>query len=94
MQLHPTKALAPQEMQALLMALIAGSAPEGVAEETMAALVDWAIQVRADQAVLKLLLSGKVVVRYVNDDWEYRLATPEETAQVKAAGAAENVGGE
>lgn len=67
-----TDLLTDGEVQAVIMALAYGK-PEGFSSADAGLAVDWAERVRISEAMLKLVLQGKVGIT-VNDSGEVSLA--------------------
>lgn len=74
--------LSDEETANLIMALMIGEAKKrpgvGVAEETLLAFTKWAEEVRVNDGILELVLTGQMLVHRSDDDtdWVYHKADP------------------
>lgn len=79
-----TRELTDDEIEALSLAVIRGheeARGRGATEDEIAAVVRWAEDVRVEAALLRLILSGEVVVTAVDDDGDFTLQRRDEDAE-------------
>lgn len=64
-----------QEVEAIVLAAVAGSGERGCSTEEASRVVDWADQVRMDAALVRLIVEGKLKVdAQSNDPGEWKFA--------------------
>lgn len=70
--------LTESEIESLLMATLEGHDPRDVPEEDIEAVADWAVGVRIDAALLRLLLGGEALITSVEADGDFTVKLREE----------------
>lgn len=63
-----TDRITEQEMETLILSLLAARGEQGASEAEMKQVIDWAVQARTDQALLSLTLLGKALINIDNGD--------------------------
>lgn len=69
--------LTEEELKALILATVRGHDTEGrgATEADLQAVADWAEKVRKEAALLRLILSGEVLVTAVEEDGDFSVRT-------------------